>query len=96
MIKEARARKSDPVYGLPGIAETLSQQLNNLTSELAFVNQQNQFHRRHSVVLQQEQRQFQSYEAKGVSSSPPRAVPSHSLEEIGSTLTVSLSLCQMY
>ncbi|KAI3984634.1 hypothetical protein MKX01_003997 [Papaver californicum] len=96
MIKEARARKSDPVHGLPGIAETLSQQLNNLTSELAFVNQQNQIHCRHSVFLQQEQRQFRSYEAKGASSSPlVRAVPSPSLQEIGSTLTVSLSLSQM-
>ncbi|KAI3962092.1 hypothetical protein MKW92_039369 [Papaver armeniacum] len=47
---EARFRMSDPVHGLTVIAETLSQQLDNLTSELAFVNQKIHFHRRHSVV----------------------------------------------
>lgn len=52
MIMEARVRKFDPVHGLEGIAETLSLQLDNLTSELAFVNQQN--HRWHSGVMQQE------------------------------------------
>ncbi|KAI3946252.1 hypothetical protein MKW92_035705 [Papaver armeniacum] len=64
MIIEARARKYDHVHGLAGIVETLLQQLNNLTTKLAFMNQQNQFHRRHSVSLQQEQPHFRSNEAK--------------------------------
>ncbi|KAI3847127.1 hypothetical protein MKX03_001243, partial [Papaver bracteatum] len=59
----------------------LSQQLDNLSSELAFVNQQNQFYRRHSVVMQQEQRQVQSNAASS------SAVPFSSLQECGSSLT---------
>ncbi|KAI3938619.1 hypothetical protein MKW98_016124 [Papaver atlanticum] len=43
MIIEARARISDPVHGVAGIAETLSQQLDDLTSELANINQENRF-----------------------------------------------------
>ncbi|KAI3851882.1 hypothetical protein MKW98_019881 [Papaver atlanticum] len=94
MIIEARARKYDPVHGLAGIVETLLQQLNNLTSKLAFMNQQNQFHRRNSVRLQPH---FRSNEAKGASSSPLRAaVPSPSLQDTGSSLTVSLSLSHLY
>ncbi|KAI3847132.1 hypothetical protein MKX03_001248 [Papaver bracteatum] len=80
---EARARKTDPVHGLAGIAKTHSQKLDNLTSELAFVNQQNKFHRQHSVVVQQEQRQCRS---NGASSS---------MQEVDSSLTVGLSLSQM-
>ncbi|KAI3881983.1 hypothetical protein MKX03_002961 [Papaver bracteatum] len=93
---EARARRSDPVHGLPGIAKTLSQKLDNLTSQLASVNHHIQFHRRHSVVPQQEQRQCRLNGAKGASSSPLReAVASPSLQEVDSSLTVSLSLSQM-
>ncbi|KAI3962094.1 hypothetical protein MKW92_039371 [Papaver armeniacum] len=73
---EARARRSDPVHGLAGIAKNLPQKLDNLTSQLASVNHQIQFHRLHSVV-QQEQRQCRLNGAKGASSSPLReAVPS--------------------
>lgn len=43
MIIEARARISDLVHGVAGIAETLSQQLDDLTSELANINQENRF-----------------------------------------------------
>ncbi|KAI3849981.1 hypothetical protein MKX03_035960 [Papaver bracteatum] len=43
MIIEARARIIDPVHGVAGIAETLSQQLDDLTSELANINQENRF-----------------------------------------------------
>ncbi|MCL7046270.1 hypothetical protein MKW94_023943 [Papaver nudicaule] len=90
---EARFRMDDPVHGLSGIIETLQKKLANCTSELAIVNQQNQFHRQRSVVEQQELhqlRQFQSNEAKGDSSSAPRAVPSLSLQQIDSGLAVSL------
>ncbi|KAI3851885.1 hypothetical protein MKW98_019884 [Papaver atlanticum] len=52
MIMEARARKSDPVHGLAGIAKALLEKLDNLTSELSSVNHQNQFHSQHSVVPQ--------------------------------------------
>ncbi|KAI3962091.1 hypothetical protein MKW92_039368 [Papaver armeniacum] len=83
---KARFRMSDPVDGLAGIAETLSQQLDNLTSELAFVNQQNQFHLRHSVV--------RSDEAKGASSSEPTAVPSPLLEEDGSSILTDIEQFQ--
>ncbi|KAI3851880.1 hypothetical protein MKW98_019879 [Papaver atlanticum] len=84
---EAMARMSDPVHRLPGFAETLSKKLDNLTSEHAFVNQ---FHPRRSVVLPQErQGQFRLNEAKGACSSALWAVPSPSLQEIGTSLTVS-------
>ncbi|KAI3851878.1 hypothetical protein MKW98_019877 [Papaver atlanticum] len=84
---EARARRSDPVHGLGGIAKALSQKLNNLASELALVNQQNQFHRHRSGVMQQEHQQVESNEA---SPAPLRAaVPFSSLQECGSSHTVS-------
>ncbi|KAI3835867.1 hypothetical protein MKX03_011365 [Papaver bracteatum] len=88
---EARARRYDPVHGLGGIAKALSQKLHSLTSELAFVYQQIQFHRHHSGVMQQEHRQVESNEA---SPSPLRAaVPFSSLQECGSSsVTVSISL----
>lgn len=79
---EAGARMSDPVHGLAGIAETISQKLDNLTSQLAFANQQNQFHHRHSGAMQQEPQQFQPNGAKGASSSPLGAVPSPSQNQI--------------
>ncbi|KAI3847131.1 hypothetical protein MKX03_001247 [Papaver bracteatum] len=83
---EERFRMSDPVHGLEGTAETLSQQLDNLTSELAFVNQQIQFHRRHSAV--------RSDEAKGASSSELAAVLSPLLEEDGSSILTDIEQFQ--
>ncbi|KAI3851884.1 hypothetical protein MKW98_019883 [Papaver atlanticum] len=83
---EARFRMSDPVHGLAGIAETLSKQLDNHTSELAFVNKQIQFHRRHSVA--------RSDEAKGASSSELKAVQSPSLEEDGSSILTDIEQFQ--
>ncbi|MCL7028075.1 hypothetical protein MKW94_027710 [Papaver nudicaule] len=71
MMIEAAARISDPVHGLAGISETLSQQLEDLTSELASVNQQNRFHLLRSIVQKkksQEIRQNQITSPMGASS----------------------------
>ncbi|KAI3920871.1 hypothetical protein MKW92_053828 [Papaver armeniacum] len=53
MIIEARARMSDPVHGVAGMAETLSQQLDDLTSELANINQENRYLLQRERVLSQ-------------------------------------------
>ncbi|MCL7034313.1 hypothetical protein MKW94_014685 [Papaver nudicaule] len=79
MMIEAAARISDLVHGLAGISETLSQQLEDLTSELASVNQQNRFHLLRSIVQKnksQEKRKNQITSPKGASSSAPVVVPS--------------------
>lgn len=52
MIMEANARVSDPVHGLASFAETLSQKLDLLLSELDLVNQQIQFHRQRNKFCQ--------------------------------------------
>ncbi|KAI3847133.1 hypothetical protein MKX03_001249 [Papaver bracteatum] len=49
---EANARMSDPVHGVASFAETLSQKLDLLLSELDLFNQQIQFHRQRSKFCQ--------------------------------------------
>ncbi|KAI3975381.1 hypothetical protein MKX01_004468 [Papaver californicum] len=87
LIIEAIARVSDPVHGLAGIAETLSQQLDELTSELIAVNQQNKHDLQRIIVLQQklvEEPQKRSISAEGASSPARVVVPSLPLQDLSS------------
>ncbi|MCL7034311.1 hypothetical protein MKW94_014683 [Papaver nudicaule] len=74
MIFEANARISDPVNGLAGIVDTLSQQLDDLTSELSAVR----FHAKRTIVQEQKSRKklhSRSTSAMEASSPAPVTLP---------------------
>ncbi|KAI3915065.1 hypothetical protein MKW92_007254 [Papaver armeniacum] len=85
MIIEAIARVSNPVHGLAGIAETLSQQLEDLTSELTAVNQQNKHNLHRIIILQKklvEEPQNRPISANGASSSARVVLPPLTLQDL--------------
>ncbi|XP_026421495.1 uncharacterized protein LOC113317557 [Papaver somniferum] len=85
MIIEAIARVSNPVHGLAGIAETLSQQLEDLTSELTAVNQQNKHNLHRIIILQQklvEEPQNRPISPNGASSSARVVLPPLTLQDL--------------
>ncbi|KAI3972585.1 hypothetical protein MKX01_019243 [Papaver californicum] len=67
------------VHGLAGMAETLSQHLDDLTSEIASINQQNRFHLQRHIIQQEKslkERRNRSTFARGASSPASVVVPS--------------------
>ncbi|KAI3840896.1 hypothetical protein MKX03_025635 [Papaver bracteatum] len=85
LIIEAIARVSNPVLGIAGIAETISQQLEDLTSELTAVNQQNKHNLHRIIILQQkfvEEPQNRPIYANGASSPARVVLPPLTLQDL--------------